>query len=113
IDKFYGGYRFFVGEKEKFDYANNTIKEFRPEYLEAGDIIISAQSDVRGYNNLSSSFKIIKVLVYDGERLLSVRKSSSGVTYKIYQKDEIKKELTKLLANVNDLFFALRPSQTK
>lgn len=111
IDTFHGGRRFYAGVDEKWNYADNCIKEFRPEYLEAGDIIICVQSADRGRTTLTNEFAMVNVMVYDGESLLSQVASADGVTYEIIANADIKAHLCKLFMTDKDLFFALRPSQ--
>lgn len=113
IGNYYGGYRFFAGEEDKFNYATNIIKEFRTDYLEAGDIIVYAKSKKRGDTTLSSDFGIVIVMVWDGEKLLYSSKTSSGETYKVIEGGDIKTQLLSALTIDKDLFFALRPLQDK
>lgn len=113
IDKYWGGRRFFAGEDNKWDFANNAINEFRKEYMEPGDIIVYAKSKDRSKNNLSDEFDVITVVIYDGSGLVSVTSTPDGVVYEVVSKDAMDAELTKALQTDKDLFFALRPSQAK
>ena len=111
VNTFWGGRKFYVGDSLKWDYANNCIKEFRKEYLEAGDIIIYAITNDK--ENLSYDFDTVGIMVYDGKNLLSSVKTANGTTYEIFSEENVGIELTKLLKKDRDLFFALRPSQVK
>lgn len=101
IDKYWGGYRFFTGI-----YARQTtINEFKMIYLEPGDILIYVDADDTGAVTGS------QVMVYAGEgTLLS---SNNDGTYSIYTGEEAESQLWKAFMKNTELFFALRPSQTK
>ncbi len=78
IHNFWGGRRFYAGEENKWNYADNCIKEIRKEYLETGDIIIWATAKDRTLTGMTSDFSVITVMVYDGEKLLSA-KATDGI----------------------------------
>ena len=111
IDTFHGGRRFYAGDDEKWNYADNCIKEFRPEYLEPGDIIICVRAKDRGRETLTNEFEMINVMIYDGDSLLSQVSSPDGNTCEIIANEDIVAHLCKLFMTDKDLFFALRPSQ--
>ena len=111
IDRFWGGRKFYVGDELKWNFADNCIKEFKPEFLEAGDIIIYAITEDK--TNLSYDFATVGVMVYDGKKLLSSTKTPEGTAYQIFEEDAVESELTKLFKKEIDIFFALRPSQAK
>lgn len=111
VNTFWGGWKFYVGDDLRYDYAGNAIKETKKDYLEAGDIIIYAASNDK--ENLSYNFDLACVMVYDGKNLLSSRKTVEGTTYEIFDEETVEAELTKLFQKEKDLFFALRPSQSK
>ena len=108
INTFWGGRKFYVGDELKWDFADNCIKEFKKEYLEAGDIIVYAATEDK--TNLSYDFDTVCVMVYDGKNLLSSLKTKEGTTYEIVDENALVPHLTKLFQNDKDLFFALRPS---
>lgn len=108
---FHGGRRFYAGEKEKWNYADNCIKEIRKEYLETGDIIIWATAKDRTLTGMTSDFSVITVMVYDGKKLLSAKTVDGKTEYAIYE--NVAEELTKLFTTDKDIFIALRPSQAK
>ena len=108
---FHGGRRFYAGEKEKWNYADNCIKEIRKEYLETGDIIIWATAKDRTLTGMTSDFSVVTVMVYDGEKLLSAKTADGKTEYAIYE--NVAEELTKLFTADKDIFIALRPSQAK
>ena len=105
VNKFWGGRRYFAGEDQKWNMADNCIKEFSTKYLEAGDIIIYVKASDK--ENLNFDFSNIGVMVYDGNNLLCCKNTE----YEIVSEKNIVNELNKLLTNDKDLFFALRPSQ--
>lgn len=111
IDRFWGGRKFYVGDELKWEYADNSIKEFKKDYLEAGDIIIYAATSDK--TNLSYEFDTVGVMIYDGKNILSSIKTADGTTYEICSEENIEAYLTKLFMKNKDLFFALRPSQAK
>lgn len=105
VNKFWGGRRYFAGEEQKWNMADNCIKEFSTKYLEAGDIIIYVKAADK--ENLNFDFSNIGVMVYDGNNLLCCKNTE----YEIISEENIVNELNKLLTTDKDLFFALRPSQ--
>ena len=109
IDTFWGGRRFFVGESLKWNPARNCIKEFRKEYLEAGDIIVYVKA--KDKENLNYDFENVCVMVYDGKNLLYSKNTSGIAEYGIIGENNVIAELTKLFTTDKDLFFGLRPSQ--
>ena len=109
IDGFWGGRRFFAGEDKKSDYADNCMKEFRADYLQTGDIIISATAKDRSREGMALEFSMINVMLFDGEKLLSAKTIDGKTEYAIAE--NIEEELYKLYMTDKDLFFALRPSQ--
>lgn len=121
VDKYYGGYRFYVGDENQYK-LNNSILEFKVEYLEPGDIIVYAQLENRVTTGVAMVFSPFTVMVYDGENLLAAATTSSGeTTYTVYSPEDtgtnnqhlnaVEEQLLKALQNTNDLFFVLRPSQ--
>lgn len=111
IDGVWGGRRFYAGEENKWNYADNCIKEIRKEYLETGDIIIWATAKKRTLTGMTSDFSVITVMVYDGEKLLSAKATDGKTEYIIYE--NVEEELTKLFMADKDIFIALRPSQAR
>ena len=111
IDRYWGGRLFYVGDEKRTDHAQKQILEFREEYLEVGDIIVHARAKDRGQSTLSHEFDVLTVMVYDGNNLLSVTNNQGEVTYEIF--DDVAAELNKALMKDKDLFFAMRPSQSK
>ncbi|MBE6964795.1 MAG: S-layer homology domain-containing protein [Ruminococcaceae bacterium] len=111
IDGVWGGRRFYAGEENKWNYADNCIKEIRKEYLETGDIIIWATAKNRTLTGMTSDFSVITVMVYDGEKLLSAKATDGKTEYIIYE--NVEEELTKLFMADKDIFIALRPSQAR
>ncbi len=111
IDRYWGGETFFVGEDLKWDYATNGIKEFRADYLEAGDIIVYVDVEDRANKTLVYNPNEVVVMVYDGTRLLSVSDAKGEISYKIFESEDVEAQLLGALETRYDLFFALRPSQ--
>ena len=111
VDTFWGGRRFFGGESRRWDSANNSIKEFRKEYLEAGDIIVYVE--MRDTQTLEYNFKTVGVMVYDGTNILTSIKTPEGTTYEVIDEANITPYLTKLFMTDKHVFFNLRPSQAK
>ena len=111
INGFWGGRRFYAGEDEKLNYADNCMKEFRADYLQAGDIIISATAKDRSRDGMTHEFSMITVMIYDGEKLLSAKTADGKTEYAIFE--NVEEELYKLFMTDKDIFFALRPTQAK
>ena len=111
VDPFWGGRRFFGGESRRWDYANNSIKEFRKEYLEAGDIIVFV--GMRDTQTCEYNFTTVGVMVYDGTNILASVKTPEGTAYEIVNEENITPYLTKLFMTDKHVFFNLRPSQAK
>lgn len=111
VDRFWGGRRYFAGDDEKWNFADNCIKEMRTEYLEAGDIIICAQTKDRGKTTMTNEFGTVSVMVYSGSDLICQTLSPDGITGEIIKASEIVSYLNKMYAKDKDIFFALRPSQ--
>ncbi len=111
IDRYWGGERFYVGDEIKWEYATNGIREFRADYLEAGDVIVYV--DVEDSSNATLKYEPaeVVVMVYDGSKLISVTKTKDATSYKIYEEDEVEAKLLSAIETKYDLFFALRPSQ--
>ena len=113
IERYWGGRRFFVGEKERWNTATNAIHDFRTEFLEAGDIIVYASARDKGKTTMTNDLSMVNVMVYDGENLLSCIKTDEGVEYEIIDAANVKAKLLKAFTNDVDIFFALRPSQCR
>ncbi len=109
IDRYWGGNRFYVGDALKWEIATNGIKEFRTDYIEAGDVIIYV--DAEENNTLEYVPEEVVIMVYDGAKLLSVTKTKESTTYKVYEEAEVEAKLLSAYETQYDLFFALRPSQ--
>ena len=111
VDRFWGGRLFYVGDSRKWNFSQKAILEFKEEYLEVGDILVYARAKDRGQPTLSHEFDVLTVMVYDGNNLLSVTNNQGEVTYEII--DDVVAELNKAFMKDKDLFFAMRPSQSK
>ena len=110
VDRLYGGRSFYAGHDKKWQYATKTVLDFRPEHLEAGDIVIYFKAKGKTMEEMSSELEKISVMVYDGENLL-VSNKAEETTYEIIGKDEAYARLTKLISwDDAQLFFVLRPS---
>ena len=120
LDRYYGGYRFFATDLEKFqeqgmkDYdfhaeLDKTILEFKFDYLEVGDVIVYGTAKNRTNTGLTSKLASNRVLVYVGNNTL-VEMSSNG-TGALYTGKEAQAILESSFKNTNDIFFLLRPSQ--
>lgn len=113
VNDYWGGYRFFIGEERKWEQGSSYIKDFKTNYLEAGDIIVYLTAKDREQTTMTNEFANVTVMVYDGENLLSAAKTADGTDYQIYNNDAVQGEMLKALMSDKDLFFALRPSQAK
>lgn len=111
IGRYYGGYRFYVGNDNQYQ-LDSTILEFKKTYLEPGDIIIHATTKDRSELGMSNAFSSVTVMVYDGAKLLVAATDNGTTTYSVYNENDIESKLLEALMNTNDLFFALRPSQS-
>jgi hypothetical protein len=124
INGYYGGYRFYATDIEKFkevgldnfDFkkeCNNVILDFRTTFLEVGDIIVYATAKNRGDTDLTHEILEYKVLIYAGNRTLLCAKviENGSVEYSVISGYMAEEEIVKCYINTNDLFFALRPSQ--
>ncbi len=120
LDRYYGGYRFFATDLEKFkeqgmdDYdfpteLDKTILEFQFDYLEAGDIIVYATAENRTNTGMTGKLASTRILVYVGNNTL-MEMSSSGAGAR-YTGSEAQAVLDASFKNTNDIFFLLRPSQ--
>jgi len=121
LDRYYGGYRFFAADLEKFkeqgmngyDFPtelDKTILEFQFDYLEAGDIIVYATAENRTNIGMTGKLASTRILVYVGNNTL-MEMSSSGVGA-LYTGAEAQAVLDASFKNTNDIFFLLRPSLT-
>lgn len=99
INTYYGGYRFFTGS----DAIGSTLSEFRLAYLEPGDIIVNIDTD-------AGAVTAAQVAVYAGNDTLLI--ANADGTYQVLSGNAAKLQLWKSFLASNDLFFALRPSQT-
>ena len=99
IDTYYGGYRFFTGS----DAVGSTLSEFRLEYLEPGDIIVNCNTE-------NGEVTDAQVMVYAGNETLLI--CNANGSYQILKGSTAELQLWKSFLNTNELFFALRPSQT-
>ena len=120
IDRYFGGYRFFGADLEKFkeqgiegyDFPkelDKTILEFSLDYLEVGDIIVYVTAADRSDTGMSSEISSSRILIYAGNNTL-IEMSSDG-NAAIYIGEAAELLLDASFKNTNDLFFALRPSQ--
>ena len=120
VTGFMGGYRLYAQDYEKlaevgienFDYSverNTTIKNFKTDFLEVGDILVYAKASDRGRTTLTSATATTRVLVYAGNATLL--EMTSGGTGKIHQGSAAEEVLTASFKSSNDIFFLLRPSQ--
>lgn len=118
---FFGGYRMYSADLEKFkeqgvenyDFPaelDKMILEFSLDYLEVGDVIVYATAKDRSNEGLSSELASTRILVYAGNGTL-IEMSGDGVG-RVYVGDAAEELLDASFKNDNDLFFALRPSQT-
>lgn len=113
IERYWGGRRFFVGEKEEWNIATNAIHDFRTEFLEVGDIIVYATAKDRGNQTMTNELSMVNVMVYDGKNLISSLKTEEGTKYEIFKGEEVEAQLLRAFTKEKDIFFALRPSQIK
>ncbi len=124
VNGFYGGYRSYFTDIEKFkevgidnfDFekeCNNSILDPRLNFLEIGDIIVYATAKNRGATTLTSEVSEYTILIYAGNNTLLRAKTNLDNTteYSILKGDLANAELVSCFKNTNDLFFALRPSQ--
>ncbi len=124
VNGFYGGYRSYFIDIEKFkdvgidnfDFekeCNNSILDPRLNFLEIGDIIVYATAKNRGATTLTSQVSEYTILIYAGNNTLLRAKTNldSTTEYSILKGDLAKAELVSCFKNTNDLFFNLRPSQ--
>ena len=120
LDRYYGGYRFFATDLEKFkeqgmdgyDFPkelDKTILEFRLDYLEVGDIIVYATAKDRSNTGMTDALASTRILVYVGNHTL-MEMSSNGVGAR-YTGAGAQTILDASFKNTNDIFFLLRPSQ--
>ena len=120
LDRYYGGYRFFATDLEKFkeqgiegyDFPtelDKTVLEFRFDYLEVGDIIVYATAKNRTNTGMTGELASTKILIYVGNHTL-IEMSSSGVGAR-YTGANAQAVLDASFKNANDIFFLLRPSQ--
>jgi hypothetical protein len=120
LDRYYGGYRFFATDLEKFkeqgieDYdfpteLDKTVLEFRFDYLEVGDIIVYATAKNRTNTGMTGELASTKILIYVGNHTL-IEMSSGGVGAR-YTGANAQAVLDASFKNTNDIFFLLRPSQ--
>ncbi len=121
LDRYYGGYRFFATDLEKFkeqgmdgyDFPtelDKTILEFQFDYLDVGDIIVYATAENRTNTGMTSKLATTTVLIYAGNNTL-IGMSSNGVGV-CYTGATAQAVLDASFKNTNDIFFLLRPSQT-
>ncbi|MBQ2325101.1 MAG: DUF11 domain-containing protein, partial [Clostridia bacterium] len=117
IDRYWGGRRFFIGYDEQWDLANYAIKEFKKDYLQAGDVLVYVKAKNRDRTDDLTELDSVTVMVYDGERLLKSRRfmGTNGEEFnaqKIYSGKNVLSELRSAFTVDNDLFFALRPLES-
>ena len=114
VDRLYGGRSFYAGDAEKWNHATKSVLDFRPEHLEAGDIVIYFKAIDRTPENMAGEFEKVDVMVYDGENLIAAHTAGGETTYEIIGKDDMYKRLTQLISwDDAQLFFVLRPTQAK
>lgn len=118
VDGYYGGRRFVdvdidcaneVGADIDYKLLNGTIVDFRTDFLEAGDILVYAQSSDRGNDTLSNEMAKVWVMIYTGNGTL-IEMSLDG-TAKVYTGAATTARLVAAYQNTNDIFFLLRPTQ--
>jgi len=114
-DRLYGGLSFYVGEEQKWNFATKSVLDFRPEFLEEGDILIyfATPGNARTIEAFSNEYEKVVVAVYDGEKLLrSTGSSNAETTYEIIEEADVYAALQAYIASPDkQLFFVLRPSQ--
>lgn len=114
-DRLYGGLSFYVGEEHKWEFATKSVLDFRPKFLEAGDILIyfTTPENKRTVEAFTNEYDKVVVAVYDGEKFLrSNGAQNAETTYEIIAKEDVYVELQKHIASPDrQLFFVLRPSQ--
>ena len=120
VDRYFGGYRMFSADLEKFkeqgisDYdfreeLDKMILEFSFDYLEVGDILVYATAKNRTDTELTSELASSRILVYAGnETFLEMNSEGIGA---LYSGEDAEKILSSSFKSTNDLFFLLRPSE--
>ncbi|MBR7095759.1 MAG: DUF11 domain-containing protein [Clostridia bacterium] len=116
----YGGYRMHPLDvtklksegHEAFDFEAEFckgIKEFMPEYLEPGDILVYGTAADRTDTGMTSAMASTRVVVYLGNETLLEMKSSGTAT--AYTGASALTLIRHSFMKENDVFFLLRPSQ--
>ena len=120
VDRYFGGYRMFSADVEKFlevgimDYdfheeLDKMILEFSFDYLEVGDILVYATANDRSNTDMTSELSSYRILIYAGnETFIEMNESGVGA---IYSDADAKQIISSSFKKTNDLFFLLRPSE--
>ena len=121
VDGYYGGRRIYAFDEKLIDEVgltgldfskmNNTIIEFKLDYLEVGDILVYATAQDREATNLSYEMAAASVMIYAGDGML-LEMNLDG-TAKVYSGNETVARLVYAYKNTNDIFFLLRPTQAQ